>query len=191
MLKFASFTRFSTHWETMRTSMSKSATAYAGTSNQGRPKPTGCSNPVFASDVGAAPGRRAQGQPQLESPGDPIVGTVECIGIDFDAGAMLRNQNRVAAKEKSPTFNLAPRIDFKPVDRVEGRPEFRQLASQLPADATVQGARTGPATLELCPNARLPAFRHPLLEPLEGYFLRGEFTLVAGEIICDCLEVAP
>ena len=38
----------------------------------------------------------------------------------------------------------------------------------------------GPCTVELRPNAQAPVWRLPVLEPLEGFFWRANFTLVAG-----------
>ena len=49
-------------------------------------------------------------------------------------------------------------------------------------------AWTGPATVELRPNAQVPIFRLPVIESLEGFFWRGSFKLVKGEIIHDYLE---
>jgi len=49
----------------------------------------------------------------------------------------------------------------------------------------------GAATVELRANAQLPIFRLPVLEPLQGFFWRADFTLVPGEIIHDYLKVSP
>jgi acetoacetate decarboxylase len=45
----------------------------------------------------------------------------------------------------------------------------------------------GPATVGLRPNAQAPAYRLPVVEPIEAFFWRADFTLVSGEII-DYLE---
>ena len=45
----------------------------------------------------------------------------------------------------------------------------------------------GPATVELRPNPQAPVFRLPVVEPLEAFYWRADFTLVTGEIIHDYL----
>ena len=56
------------------------------------------------------------------------------------------------------------------------------------ADVAIHECWTGPCTVELRANAQAPVFRLPVLEPLEGFFWRADFTIVPGEIIYDYLE---
>jgi acetoacetate decarboxylase len=56
---------------------------------------------------------------------------------------------------------------------------------------TVHEAWEGPCTVELRPNAQLPVFRLPVLEPLTGIHWRADFTLVAGRILHDYLKETP
>ena len=65
------------------------------------------------------------------------------------------------------------------------------MTSRRLAEVTVHEAWAGPCTVELRPNAQLPVFRLPVLEPLEGFLWRADFTLVPGEIVHDYLEDAP
>jgi acetoacetate decarboxylase len=44
-----------------------------------------------------------------------------------------------------------------------------------------------PCTVELRPNAQAPVFRLPVVEPLEAFYWRADFTLVSGEIVHDYL----
>ena len=41
--------------------------------------------------------------------------------------------------------------------------------------------------VELRANAQAPLFRLPVIEPLEAFYWRADFTLVAGEVIHDYL----
>jgi acetoacetate decarboxylase len=41
--------------------------------------------------------------------------------------------------------------------------------------------------VELRPNAQAPVFRLPVLEPLDGFLWRADFTLVAGRVVHDYL----
>ena len=58
------------------------------------------------------------------------------------------------------------------------------------AEVVVHECWTGPCTVELRPNAQQPVFGLPVIEPLQGFCWRADFTLVAGEIIHDYLEGA-
>jgi acetoacetate decarboxylase len=48
----------------------------------------------------------------------------------------------------------------------------------------------GPGTVELRANAQAPVWRLPVLEPLDAFTWRADFTLVAGRVIHDYLAVA-
>ena len=71
------------------------------------------------------------------------------------------------------------------------RPAIRQITSRKLTDVVVHECWRGPATVELRPNAQAPVFRLPVVEPLEAFYWRADFTLVAGEIIHDYLATAP
>jgi len=149
---------------------------------------------ALSSDIGVAHGREVHGQPKklaqprIEFRGDLIVGTVERNGIDVITGTLPYKQRQATAGDLKPHFDFATNLNLKAVDHIDGRPAIRQLTSRRLADVTVHEAWRGPCTVELRPNAQLPVFRLPVIEPLEGFFWRGDFTLVAGEIIHDYLE---
>lgn len=149
---------------------------------------------VLSSDIGVAHGREIHGQPKklgqpsVEFRGDLIVGTVERNGIDVITATLPYKQRPASADDLKPHFDFATNLNLKAVDHIDGRPAIRQLTSRQLADVTVFEAWRGPCTVELRANAQLPVFRLPVIEPLEGFFWRGEFTLVAGEIIHDYLE---
>ena len=149
---------------------------------------------ALSSDIGVAHGREVHGQPKklgqpaIEFRGDLIVGGVERNGIDVITGTLPYKQNAVSAEAISPHFDFATNLNLKAVDHIDGRPAIRQITSRMLTDVTVHGAWSGPCTVELRANAQLPVFRLPVIEPLQGFFWRADFTLVAGEIIHDYLE---
>lgn len=151
---------------------------------------------VLSSDIGVAHGREVHGQPKklglprLEARGDLIVGTVERNGIDVITGTLPYKQRSVSADAIKPHFDFATNINLKAVDHIDGRPAIRQLTSRKLAEVVVHEAWEGPCTVDLRGNAQLPVSRLPVLEPLRGFYWRADFTLVAGEIIHDYLEVA-
>ena len=151
---------------------------------------------VLSSDVGVAHGREIHGQPKklgqpsLEMRGDLIVGTVERNGIDVLTGTMGYKQQAVGAEALKPHFDFATNLNLKSIDHIDGTPAIRQLTSRKLADVEVHECWTGPCTVELRPNAQLPVFRLPVIEPLHGFYWRADFTLVPGEIIHDYLGSA-
>lgn len=148
---------------------------------------------VLSSDIGVAHGREVHGQPKklgqpsLEFRGDLMVGMVERNGIDVITGTMPYKQRRIGADDLAPYFDFSTNLNLKAVDHIDGRPAIRQLTSRKLTDVRVHEAWAGPATMELRPNAQLPVFRLPVLEPLQGIYWRADFTLVQGEIIHDYL----
>lgn len=151
---------------------------------------------VLSSDVGVTHGREIHGQPKkmgnpkLECRGDLIVGTVERNGIDVITGTMAYKQRRCEPSQMKPWFDFATNLNLKAIDQINGQPALRQITSRRLADVVVHECWEGPCTVELRPNAQLPVFRLPVIEPLQGFYWRADFTLIAGEIIHDYLENA-
>lgn len=149
---------------------------------------------VLSSDGGVSQGREVHGQPKkyghpaMEFRGDLMVGTVERNGIDVITGTLPYKQVPVDADALAPHFDFATNLNLKAIDHIDGRPAIRQLTSRKLTEVTVHEAWTGPCTVELRPNAQLPVFRLPVIEPLQGFYWRADFTLVPGEIIHDYLE---
>lgn len=152
---------------------------------------------VLSSDIGVAHGREVHGQPKklggvsLETRGDLVVGRVERNGIDVVTATAPYRQRRIGAEGLKPHFDFATNLNLKAIDHIDGRPAIRQVTSRRLANLTLHEAWVGPGTVELRPNAQLPVFRLPVVEPLEAILWRADFTLVAGEILHDYLAGAP
>ncbi len=148
----------------------------------------------LSSDVGVAHGREIHGQPKklgeprLEHRGDLIVGTIARNGIDVITGTMAFKQRRDTLDRLARHFDFAENINLKAVDHIDGTPAIRQLTSRRLADVVVHECWSGPCTAELRPNAQAPVYRLPVLEMLDGFYWRADFTLVEGRVIHDYLE---
>ncbi len=146
------------------------------------------------SDVGVAHGREVHGQPKkygnpnLKFRGDLIVGTLERNGIDVITCTMPYKQRRGDPADLAQHFDFATNINLKAVDHIDGRPAIRQLTSRQLSDIAIHECWGGPCTVELRPNAQAPVARLPVVEPLEGYYWRADFTLVPGTILHDYLD---
>jgi acetoacetate decarboxylase len=148
---------------------------------------------VLSSDVGVAHGREMHGQPKklgepkLEYRGDLVVGTVSRNGIEVITGTMAYKQRPDTLDSLSAYFDFAENINLKAVDHIDGRPAIRQLTARRLADVKVHECWSGPCTVELRPNAQVPVHRLPVVEMLDGFHWRADFTLVAGRVIHDYL----
>lgn len=152
---------------------------------------------VLSSDIGVAHGRETHGQPKklgapkLEPRGDLLVGSVERNGIEVLTATLPYKQRGCDPSRLKPYFDFATNLNLKAIDHIDGTPAIRQITSRQLADVTVHECWEGPCTVELRANAQLPLFRLPVLEPLQGFYWRADFTLVPGEILYDYLKGTP
>jgi acetoacetate decarboxylase len=145
------------------------------------------------SDVGVAHGREVHGQPKklaalrLETRGDLIVGEVERNGITVLTATLPYKQRAADPAALARHFDFTENLNYKLIPSIDGTPAIRQLTARRLADVTVHECWTGPCTVELRPNAQAPVWRLPVVEALDGFFWRADFTLVAGRILLDYL----
>lgn len=144
------------------------------------------------SDVGLAHGREVHGQPKkfadarIEVQQDLLVGRVTRNGIDFITGTMGYKQTRGSLDElKRIAFDFSTNLNYKVIPNIDGSTALRQITSRKLADVKVHECWTGPCTVELRPNAQAPVYKLPVVEMLDGYYWKADFTLVAGEVVHD------
>ena len=148
------------------------------------------------SDIGVAHGRELHGQPKkfaepkLELRSDLLVGSVTRNGIDIVTGTMAYKQQRAELSDLSEHMDFALNLNLKAVDHIDARPAIRQLTSRRLSDIKVHECWRGPCTVELRPNVQAPVYKLPVVEMLEAFYWRADFTLVAGQIIHDYLEAS-
>lgn len=150
----------------------------------------------LSSEVGVAHGREIHGQPKkladvsVAARGDLLVGRVSRNGIDVITGTTPFKQSPSAPEALRAHFDISVNLNLKAVDHINGRPAIRQITSRKLADLTIHEIWSGPATVELRPNAQAPVFRLPVQEMLTGIYWRADFTLVPGEVLFDYLDGA-
>ncbi len=146
---------------------------------------------LIDSDMGLALGREVHGQPKklgsprLEQRGDLTVATVARNGIDVLTATTPYKRARASLDELSAHFPFAENINLKLIPQIDGSAGLAQLTARRLADVRVHECWRGPGTVELRPNAQVPLWRLPVREPLDAYFWRADFTLVAGRVLCD------
>jgi acetoacetate decarboxylase len=146
------------------------------------------------SDGGLAQGREVHGQPKkwgnprIEYRSDLIVGVLERNGIDCCTGTMAYKQRRGTLDElKQSAFDFSLNLNYKVIQHITGETAVRQITSRQLADVRVHECWRGPCTVELRPNAQAALHRLPVVEELDGYYWKADFTLVSGKILHDYL----
>lgn len=146
------------------------------------------------SDVGVCHGREVHGQPKklgapdIQFRGDLMVGTISRNGIDIFTGTLAYKQQKDSLESLKAYMDFATNINLKAVNHIDGKPAIRQLTSRKLANVRVTECWSGPCTVELRPNAQAPLFRLPVVEMLQGFYWKGDFDLIEGEIIHDYLN---
>jgi acetoacetate decarboxylase len=147
----------------------------------------------ITSDVGLAHGREVHGQPKklariaLEARDDLVVGTVERNGIEVITSTLPYKQRRAEPGALTSHFDFTLNFNLKTIQHIDGTPAICELTGRRLEAIDLQECWVGPCTVELRPNAQAPVWRLPVIEPLEGFLWRTEFTLTGGERLHDYL----
>ncbi|MCW8197110.1 acetoacetate decarboxylase [Verminephrobacter aporrectodeae subsp. tuberculatae] len=148
----------------------------------------------LSSEVGVVHGREIHGQPKklgiprLEARGDIWAGTLSRNGIDIVTGTLAYKQNRAALSALSAILDFSNNFNLKAIDHIDGTPAIRQLTARRLANIHVHECWQGACTVELRPNVQAPVYRLPVAEMLDGFYWRGDFTLVPGTVLHDYLK---
>jgi acetoacetate decarboxylase len=144
---------------------------------------------VLESDGAVAAGREAYGQPKkagrvrLAADGDLLVGTVRRNGIQVAMATMCWKQRAASGDELR---RLVPGVDLNVNLRIRQEEEgivSRELVTRQFADVVEHEAWVGHATLELRPNAQLPAHLLAVTEVVLGLHRTVDLTLPPGHVI--------
>lgn len=144
---------------------------------------------VLESDGAVAAGREAYGQAkkagqvQLAGRGDLLVGTVMRNGIEVATATMCWKQQASSGGELD---RLVPGAGLNVNLRVRQESDgvvSRELVTRRFADVVEHEAWTGPATLEIRPNAQVPAYLLAVREVILGLHRTIDLTLSPGSVI--------
>jgi acetoacetate decarboxylase len=144
---------------------------------------------VLGSDAAVAAGRELYGQAKkagtvsLAPHGDLLVGRVERNGIEIAVATMTYKQQRAqpgALEALVPGAGLNVNLRVLP----DGEDAYRrELLGREFHDVALHEAWTGPATLELRPNAQAPVHLLPVGEVLLGLHRLLDLTLPPGRLL--------
>jgi acetoacetate decarboxylase len=144
---------------------------------------------VLESDGAVAAGREAYGQPkkagevQLAAHGDLLVGTVRRNDIQIAMATMCWKQRAGSGGELE---RLIPGADLNVNLRIRQEEEgivSRELVTRRFTDVIEHEAWSGGATLELRPNAQLPAYLLAVREVVLGLHRTIDLTLPPGHVV--------
>lgn len=130
---------------------------------------------------------KKSGEPSIEVHGDLIVGRVRRNTIDVITATLPYKQRRATPEDLSRPVAFATNVNLKVIPHVDGTPAIKQLTARTLEHVTVHEVWTGPATLELRPNAQAPVYRLPVVEVVTGYYWVADFTLPMGQVWHDYL----
>jgi len=147
------------------------------------------------SDAGLAQGREVHGQPKkCANPSitlrrDLLVGIVERNGIDIITGTMGYKCRRGELSELRKEIDFVVNLNYKVIPEINGTTAIRQITSRKLTEVKVHECWTGPCTVDLKPNALAPVYKLPVVEVLNGYYWRADFTLVEGTVVHNFLKI--
>ena len=150
-------------------------------------------NLYISSDVGLSQGREIHGQPKkfgntkIEIRGDTIVAEICRNGITIARSTTPYKYQKAHIEELSSYFPFRENINHKVIRNIDGSKGLDQITSRTLSDVVVKDCWKGPATLILEPNINAPLYKLPVLETLESFYWKVDFTLVPGEILVDLL----
>jgi acetoacetate decarboxylase len=149
---------------------------------------------MLTTDGGLSTGREIYGQPKklgkpsIEINSDLIVGRAERNGIDVVTGTLPYKQTHAKLEDLTQYIPFTNNINYKFVPHITGEPAIQQLTSRSFENVVLHECWKGPGTIEIRPNAQFPVYRLPILEFVEGFYWRVDFTLPFGSVIHDYLK---
>ena len=146
---------------------------------------------LFVEGDGAiAAGREIYGQPKksgvisLEPNGDLLVGRVQRNGIDILTATTPYKQQPGTPADLEHHAPFRTNINLKVIPAVDGSgASVREITARTLADVEIHEVWKGPGTVELRPNAQAPVHLLPVLEVVEAFHWRVDFSLVYGEVL--------
>ncbi len=131
---------------------------------------------------------KKSGEPTIEVHGDLFVGRVRRNTIDVITATLPYKQRRATAEDLSRPVAFTTNVNLKAIPHVDGTPAIKQLTARNLENVRVHEVWTGPATLELRPNAQAPVYRLPVVEVITGFYWVADFTLPMGQVWYDYLK---
>ncbi len=127
------------------------------------------------------------GEPSIEVHGDLFVGRVRRNSIDIVTATLPYKHQRAQPADLGRIVSFTTNVNLKIIPHVDGTPAIKQITARNLENVNVYEVWTGPATLELRPNAQAPVYRLPVVDVVAGFYWVADFTLPMGSVWHDYL----
>ncbi len=135
-------------------------------------------------------GREIYGQPKkagtitLAADGDLLVGRVSRNGIEILTATTPYKQQAGTPDDLERHAPFRTNLNLKLIPAVDGSgASVSELTARTLADVEIHEVWKGPGTVELRPNAQAPIHLLPVLDVIEAFHWRVDFSLVYGEVL--------
>ena len=113
---------------------------------------------------------------------------IERSGITVARITTPYKYEKAQIQELSDYFPFRQNINHKIIRNIDGTEGINQITARTLADVVVKDCWKGPATLVLEPHINANLYRLPVIETLESFYWKADFTLVPGSILIDFLN---
>ena len=151
-------------------------------------------NLLISSEVGLTQGREIHGQPKkmgntkIKTVNNEIVAEV-FRGGDLISRVVMPVSNKAAQiSELEKYFPFRENINHKVIRNIDGTQGINQITSRILSDVVVKECWRGPSQLTIEINESAPFHLLPVLETIESFYWKADFTLVPGTILYDYLK---
>lgn len=141
------------------------------------------------SDGAIAAGREVYGQPKkfgtpsIKVKQDLIVGTIRRNGVRFLRVTSPYKQKRSDIAEARELFDFITNINYKVIPASTGGVAIREITARELSAVTVHECWRAPGTIEISPHAQAPVHRLPVVEMLDAFYWKCDFTLGPARVV--------
>ena len=154
-------------------------------------------NLLISSEIGLTQGREIHGQPKkfgntkIFKSGAGLVAEVKRGKKLVSRVIMFKTSELSDVGEIESYFPFRKNINHKVIRNIDGTQGINQITSRTLADVKVTECWKGPSTLELFENKETPFHLLPVIETVESFYWKANFSLVPGIILYDYLKESP
>ena len=151
-------------------------------------------NLLISSEIGLTQGREIHGQPKKLgntkiSISDSHIEASVYRGTKLISHVTMKNQLQPAnVSELELYFPFRNNINHKVIRNIDGTHGINQITSRTLADVIIKDCNRGPSSLTICEDKDAPFHLLPVLETVESFLWKADFTLVPGIILHDYLK---
>lgn len=151
-------------------------------------------NLLISSEIGLTQGREIHGQPKKLgntkiSISDSHIEASVYRGTKLISHVTMKNQLQPAnVSELELNFPFRNNINHKVIRNIDGTHGINQITSRTLADVIIKDCKRGPSSLTIYEDKDAPFHLLPVLETVESFLWKADFTLVPGIILHDYLK---